>query len=262
MNEDEKPLGPGVAIIGMAGRFPGADTPDALWDNICAGVESITPFTDADLDDWFDASERAMPNYVKARPILRDVDQFDPEFFGMYATEAALTDPQHRIFLECSWQALEDGGYDPAAYAGPVGVFAGSSMNTYFLNNVCADRATIEKFTTSFQVGCYPMLLGAGQEFLATRVAYKLGLTGPAVTVQTACSTSLVAVGQACQSLLLYQSDMALAGGVSISFPQQRGYMHQEGGLASADGHCRTFDAAASGTVFGSGAGVVLLKRL
>lgn len=262
MSENEKLLGPGIAIIGMAGRFPGADTPEALWENICAGVESITRFGEADLDDWLDASERAAPNYVKARPILKDVDRFDPEFFGMYANEAALTDPQHRVFLECSWQALEDGGYDPSAYAGAIGVFAGSSMNTYFLNNVCADRSTIERFTTSFQVGCYPMLLGAGQEFLATRVAYKLGLTGPAITVQSACSTSLVAVGQACQSLLLYQSDMALAGGVSISFPQQRGYMHQEGGLASADGHCRTFDAAASGTVFGSGAGVVLLKRL
>ncbi|HLZ67452.1 MAG TPA: amino acid adenylation domain-containing protein [Aliidongia sp.] len=262
MNEDEKLLGPGIAIIGIAGRFPGADTAEALWENICAGVESITRFTDADLDDWLDASERQAPNYVKARPILKDVERFDPEFFGMYANEAALTDPQHRVFLECSWQALEDGGYDPAAYPGAIGVFAGCSMNTYFLNNVCADRRTVETFTTSFQVGCYSMLVGGGREFLATRVAYKLGLTGPAITVQTACSTSLVAVGQACQSLLLYQSDMALAGGASITFPQQRGYMHQEGGLASADGHCRAFDAAASGTVFGSGAGVVLLKRL
>jgi len=255
-------LPPGIAIIGMAGRFPGADTPAIFWENLCAGVESITRFADADLDDWFSAEERRSPDYVKARPILKGVDQFDAEFFGMYANEAALTDPQHRVFLECSWQALEDGGYDPAAYDGAIGVFGGSSMNTYFLNNVCADRATIERFTTEFQVGGYPMLLGAGQEFLATRVAYKLGLTGPAITVQTACSTSLVAVAQACQSLLLFQSDMALAGGVSISFPQQRGYMHLEGGMVSADGHCRSFDAAASGTVFGSGAGVVLLKRL
>jgi len=253
---------PGIAIIGMAGRFPGAETPEIFWENLCAGVESITQFADSDLDDWFSAEERRSPDYVKARPILRNVDQFDAEFFGMYANEAALTDPQHRVFLECSWQALEDGGYDPAAYDGAIGVFGGSSMNTYFLNNVCADRATIERFTTGFQVAGYPMLLGAGQEFLATRVAYKLGLTGPAITVQTACSTSLVAVAQACQSLLLFQSDMALAGGVSISFPQQRGYMHLEGGMVSADGHCRSFDAAASGTVFGSGAGVVLLKRL
>ena len=230
-------LPPGIAIIGMAGRFPGADTPEIFWENLRAGVESITRFADADLDDWFSAEERRSPDYVKARPILKGVDQFDAEFFGMYANEAALTDPQHRVFLECSWQALEDGGYDPAAYEGAIGVFGGSSMNTYFLNNVCADRATIERFTTGFQVGGYPMLIGAGQEFLATRVAYKLGLTGPAITVQTACSTSLVAVAQACQSLLLFQSDMALAGGVSISFPQQRGYMHLDGGMVSADGH-------------------------
>ncbi|MGB8839905.1 MAG: type I polyketide synthase, partial [Aliidongia sp.] len=262
MTNVEKVLGPGIAIIGMAGRFPGADSTEEFWQNLCAGVESITRFTDADLDDWFDAEERQSPNYVKARPILKNVDRFDAEFFGMHANESTLTDPQHRVFLECSWQALEDGGYDPAAYPGAIGVFAGCSMNTYFLNNVCADRQTVETFTTSYQVGCYSMLLGGAQDFLATRVAYKLGLTGPAMTVQTACSTSLVAVAQACQSLLLYQSDMALAGGVSITFPQQRGYMHQEGGLASGDGHCRTFDAAASGTVFGSGAGVVLLKRL
>ena len=262
MSDAPDDTAPGIAIIGMAGRFPGADTTESFWENLCAGVESITHFADDELDDWFSAEERRSADYVKARPILTDVDQFDAEFFGMYANEAALTDPQHRVFLECSWQALEDGGYDPAVYSGAIGVFAGSSMNTYFLNNVCADRATIERFTTSFQVGGYPMLVGAGREFLSTRVAYKLGLTGPAITVQTACSTSLVAVAQACQSLLLFQTDMALAGGVSISFPQQRGYMHLDGGMVSADGHCRTFDAAASGTIFGSGAGVVLLKRL
>ncbi len=135
-------------------------------------------------------------------------------------------------------------------------------MNTYFLNNICRDRKAIEDFTDTFQVGDYPVLMGAGREFLATRVAYKLDLRGPALTIQSACSTSLVAVAQACQSLLLYQSDMALAGGASISFPQHRGYLHQEGGMVSADGHCRPFDASASGTIFGSGAGVVLLKRL
>ena len=194
--------------------------------------------------------------------MLPDVDQFDAEFFDMRDREAALTDPQHRIFLECAWEALEDGGYDPAAYRGAIGVFAGCSMNTYFLNNVCRDRKAIEDFTDTFQVGDYPVLMGAGREFLATRAAYKLDLRGPALTIQTACSTSLVAVAQACQSLLLYQSDMALAGGASISFPQHRGYLHQEGGMVSADGHCRPFDASATGTIFGSGAGVVLLKRL
>ena len=251
-----------IAIIGMSGRFPGAQDIATFWRNLRNGVESVTFFTDDQLEDGVEPSTRASASYVKARPVLPDVDQFDAGFFDMRDREAALTDPQHRIFLECAWEALEDGGYDPAAYRGAIGVFAGCSMNTYFLNNVCRDRKAIEDFTDTFQVGDYPVLMGAGREFLATRAAYKLDLRGPALTVQTACSTSLVAVAQACQSLLLYQSDMALAGGASISFPQHRGYLHQEGGMVSADGHCRPFDASATGTIFGSGAGVVLLKRL
>jgi amino acid adenylation domain-containing protein len=262
MSDTKNHVEPGlIAIVGMAGRFPGADNIEQFWRNLCAGVESITRFADSELEDSFSAEIRGAPNFVKARPILEGVEQFEPEFFGMYAREAELTDPQHRIFLECSWEALESAGYDPARYPGAIGVFAGSSINTYFLNNVCGERRTIEEFTSSYQVGCYPMLLGAGPDFLATRVSYKLDLKGPSVSLQTACSTSLLAVAQACQSLLLYQSDMALAGGVSISFPQKRGYQHLEGGMVSADGHCRPFDADASGTVFGSGAGVVLLKR-
>jgi amino acid adenylation domain-containing protein len=251
-----------IAIIGMAGRWPGAATVEQFWRNLCAGVESTTRFEDAELEDAFGAEIRNSPNFVKARPILENADQFDAEFFGMYAKEAELTDPQHRVFLECSWEALEDAGYDPAAYPGAIGVFAGSSINTYLLNNVCADRRIIEEFTSSYQVGCYPLLLGAGADYLATRVSYKLDLKGPSLTLQTACSTSLLAVAQACQSLLLYQADMALAGGVSITFPQKRGYQHLEGGMVSADGTCRPFDADATGTIFGSGAGVVLLKRL
>ena len=176
--------------------------------------------------------------------------------------EAELTDPQQRLFLECSWEALEDAGYDPTTYAGAIGVFAGASPNTYFLHNICADRSTIEEFTSNYQVSGYPMLLGLGHDFLATRVSYKLDLKGPSMTLQTACSTSLLAVAKACQSLLLYESDMAIAGGVSVTFPQQRGYQHLEGGMVSADGSCRPFDADASGTIFGSGAGAVLLKRL
>ena len=225
-------------------------------------MESVTFFADGQLEDGADPATLASASYVKARPVLADVDKFDAEFFDMREREAALTDPQHRVFLECAWEALEDAGYDPAAYKGAIGVFAGCSMNTYFLNNVCRDRKAIEDFTGTFQLGDYPVLMGAGREFLATRASYKLDLRGPSMTVQTACSTSLVAVAQACQSLLLYQADMALAGGVSITFPQHRGYLHQEGGMASADGHCRPFDASASGTIFGSGAGVVLLKRL
>jgi amino acid adenylation domain-containing protein len=259
--DGEAPVG-AVAIIGMAARLPGAANLDEFWRNLCAGVESITRFQDADLEDSFSAEIRSAPNFVKARPILDNVDQFDAPFFAMHAREAELTDPQHRVFLECSWEALEDAGYDPSSNAGAIGVFAGSSPNTYFLNNVCADRRTIDEFTSNFQVGSYPMLLGAGQDFLATRVSYKLDLKGPSLTIQSACSTSLLAVAKACQSLLLYESDMALAGGVSISFPQRRGYQHLDGGMVSADGTCRPFDAEASGTIFGSGCGVVLLKRL
>jgi amino acid adenylation domain-containing protein len=258
---EDMPLG-AIAIVGMAGRFPGAKNIDEFWRNLCAGVESVSHFEESELEDSFSAEIRGADNFVKARPILDGVDQFDAPFFAMHAREAELTDPQHRLFLECSWEALEDAGYDPAAYAGPIGVFAGSSPNTYFLNNVGADRRTIDEFTSSYQVGCYPMLLGAGADFLATRVSYKLDLKGPSLTLQSACSTSLLAVAKACQSLLLYESDMALAGGVSITFPQKRGYQHLEGGMVSADGTCRPFDADASGTIFGSGAGVVVLKRL
>ncbi|MEY2633952.1 MAG: hypothetical protein RIR00_2606, partial [Pseudomonadota bacterium] len=250
-----------IAIIGLAGRFPGAADLNQFWQNLCAGVESISRFRDDELEDRFPPEIHQAPNYIKARPILDGIDQFDAGFFGMYAKEAELTDPQHRLFLELAWEALEDGGYDPARYPGAIGVFGGCSMNSYFLNHVGAERATLDEFTSSYQVGCYPMLVGAGQDFLATRIAYKLNLRGPALTVQTACSTSLLAVAQACQSLQLYQSDMALAGAVSITLPQKRGYLHQEGGMVSEDGHCRTFDAAASGTIFGSGAGIVLLKR-
>ncbi len=259
--DHDAPLG-AIAIVGMSGRFPGAANLAKFWRNLCAGVDAVTHFSDAELEDSFPPEIRHAANFVKARPILSDVELFDAPFFGMYAREAELTDPQHRLFLEICWEALEDAGYDPAAYQGPIGVFAGSSPNTYFLNNVLTERRTTEEFTSNYQVGMYPMLLGAGADFLSTRVSYKLDLKGPSLTLQTACSTSLLAVAKACQSLLLYESDMALAGGVSITLPQKRGYQHLEGGMVSADGTCRPFDADATGTIFGSGAGVVLLKRL
>jgi amino acid adenylation domain-containing protein len=251
-----------IAIVGMSGRFPGARNVEQFWRNLQGGVESITHFGETELEDSFSDEVRRQPNFVKARPILEEVDQFDADFFGMYAREAELTDPQHRVFLECAWEALESAGYDPRGFNGSIGVFAGCSINTYFLEHVCRDRRTLEEFTSNYQVGSYPMLLGAGLDFLSTRVSYKLDLKGPSLTLQTACSTSLLAVAEACQSLILGQSDMALAGGVSITFPQKRGYLHLEGGMVSADGTCRTFDANATGTIFGSGAGVVALKRL
>jgi amino acid adenylation domain-containing protein len=252
----------GIAIIGVGARLPGAKNADEFWRNLCAELESITHFTVDELEDSFDAETRAAPNFVKARPILENIDQFDAEFFGMYAKEAELTDPQHRVLLECAWEALENAGYDPAQYSGAIGVYAGSSINTYFIKHVLRDRKAVDTFTSDYQVGSYPALLGAGHDFTASRIAYKLNLRGPAINLNSACSTSMLTVAQACQSLLMYQSDMALAGGVSISLPQRRGYLYQEGGMASSDGHCRSFDAAASGTVFGSGAGMVLLKRL
>ncbi len=254
----------GIAIIGMAGRFPGAGDVETFWQNIIAGVESISRFTDEELECSFArrTSLKDDPNYIKARPILDDVDLFAASFFGITPKEAELMDPQHRIFLECAWNAFEDAGYDPEKYSGIVGVYGGQSLNTYLLANLSSSREFVTELVGQYQVGGYNVVLGNDKDYLATRVSYKLNLSGPSITVQSACSTSLVAVVQACQSLLTYQCDMALAGGVSITFPQKRGYLYQDGGMVSRDGHCRTFDARAEGTIFGSGAGVVTLKRL
>jgi amino acid adenylation domain-containing protein len=252
----------GIAIIGMSGRFPGAADVDTFWRNLCEGVESISRFDVARLEDAFEPAERLRPDFVAARSVLPDPGMFDAGFFGMHAREAELVDPQHRVVLECSWEALEDAGYDPARYSGAIGVIAGCSIGSYFLRHVLRDRAAVERFTSDYQVGSYPELLGSGHDFLATRVAYKLNLRGPAMTVQSACSTSLLGVVQACQALLLQQADMMIAAAASITFPQERGSFYQEGGMIASDGHCRTFDARATGTVFGSGAGAVLLKRV
>ncbi|MEM5381316.1 amino acid adenylation domain-containing protein, partial [Paraburkholderia azotifigens] len=250
-----------IAVVGMSGRFPGAQNVAEFWANILAARDCITHFDATELEDTFDESLRRDASYVKARPVLADVDRFDAGFFGVLAREAALTDPQQRLFLEIAWEAFEDAGYDPATIAGAVGVFAGTSMNTYFLKHVLSDRGVIDEFTSQFQIGEYQKLVGAG-DFVATRTAYKLGLRGPAISMQTACSTSLTAISMAVENLRAGRCDMALAGGVSVTFPQKRGYFYQEGGMGAPDGVCRPFDADAKGTVFGCGAGVVLLKRL
>ncbi|MGA8233752.1 MAG: amino acid adenylation domain-containing protein [Candidatus Acidiferrales bacterium] len=262
MTESRNPVLDGVAIIGMGGRFPGARNVAEFWKNQLAGIESISHFTVEELEvpDAVELSRH--PNYVRARSILEDVDLFDAEFFGMYPREAELMDPQQRLFLEVCWTALEDAGCDPFAYPGAIGVYGGNSVSTYFLSRLCADPDFIRRFTGAYQVGNYPEMMGNNVDFLATRVSYKLNLRGPAFTLQAGCSTSLLAVCQACQSLLTYQSDMALAGGSSITFPQKRGSFYQDGGMVSPDGHCRAFDADAQGTVFGSGVAVVLLKRM
>jgi amino acid adenylation domain-containing protein len=251
-----------VAVIGMAGRFPGAENIEQFWSNLCEGRESVQAIPEQELEDGFTAAERSQGKYVAARGLLNNVDQFDAEFFHFLPREAELADPQQRVLLECAWNAFEDAGYDPARVHGNVGVFAGSSINTYLLLQLASDEKFRREFTRSYQVGSFPALVGNGHDFLATRISYKLNLRGPAMTVQSACSTSLLAIAQAWQSLMNFQCDLALAGAASISFPQRRGYFYQEGGMVSPDGHCRPFDKDAQGTVFGAGAGMVLLKRV
>jgi amino acid adenylation domain-containing protein len=252
----------GIAIVGMSGRFPGARSVAEFWSNQLAGIEGISHFTVDELEISQREHVAANPNYIRARSTLKDIDLFDADFFGILPKEAALIDPQQRLFLECCWEALEDAGHDPGSYPGLIGVMAGVAAGSYFLQQVCAQPGFVDDFLKNYQIGNYTAMMGNYPDYLATRVAYKLNLKGPSFTVQAACSTSLVAVCQACQSLLTYQSDMMLAGGVSVTLPQKRGYLYQEGGMGSADGHCRPFDNDAQGTVFGSGVGVVLLKRL
>jgi acyl transferase domain-containing protein len=246
-----------IAIVGMAGRFPGARNVEELWRNLCAGVESIRTLSDEEmLGEHVPADDLAQPGVVKAGGVLDDVDCFDAEFFGYSKREAEIIDPQQRFFLECAWEALESAGHVPSRYSGSIGVFAGASANTYLLSNLVTRRDVVE------QLGRYRILLASDKDYLATRVSYKLNLTGPSFTIQTACSTSLVAVHVACQSLLNGECDLALAGGVSISVPQRAPYFYEEGGILSPDGHCRAFDADARGTVPGNGVGIVVLKRL
>ena len=249
-----------IAIIGMAGRFPGAGDVDTFWDNLRHGRESITHFADGELE--LHTAPPEGQREIRARGVLEGADCFDAAFFNIQPRDAEQMDPQQRVFLECAWEALEQAGYDPDRYPGQIGVWAGASLNSYLLYNLCSDRDVIARLVSGYQQSGPADFLGNEKDFLATRVSYKLNLRGPSLTVQTACSTSLVAIVQACQALLGYQTDMALAGGVSISFPQRRAYAYQEGGMASADGRTRTFDADAAGTVFSSGAGVVVLKRL
>lgn len=246
-----------VAIVGMACRFPGASNVREFWQNLRNGVDSITQFTEEEMSSFGVKPDRyRSPEFVRAAPILAEADCFDAGFFGFAPKEAALMDPQHRVFLECAWEALESSGYKPDRSPQPLGVFAGTSMSSYLLYNL------LPNFTDPHADDSLQAMIGNDKDFLATRVSYKLNLHGPSIDVQTGCSTSLVAVHMACQSLLSYQCDMALAGGVSIQIPQRRGYMFQPGGLCSSDGHCRAFDAGAGGTVFGSGVGIVVLRRL
>ncbi len=245
-----------VAIVAMAGRFPGAGDVEAFWRNLCEGRDSITVFRDEELDPAISAGDRGDPAYVRARGVIDGVEDFDAAFFGISPREAELMDPQQRIFLELCWQCLERGGHVPDATPGPVGVYAGMYNATYFQRHVVAHPELIDK------IGAFQVMLGNEKDYIATRVAHKLNLTGPAISVHTGCSTSLVAICQAVYALRAGQCDMALAGGVSVTCPPRSGYIYQEGAMLSPDGHTRTFDANAQGTVFSDGAAVVLLKRL
>ncbi|MBW4467313.1 MAG: SDR family NAD(P)-dependent oxidoreductase [Pegethrix bostrychoides GSE-TBD4-15B] len=258
-----------IAVVGMACRFPGANSIQQFWQNLCAGVESISWFSDAEiLASGVDPALVQHPNYVKASPILDcDVAAFDADFFGYSPREASLLDPQQRLLLECAWECLEDAGYDPLTYVGDISLYAGASANTYLLNHVYPNRHQLDEndslnVVTLSSLGGFQLTVANDKDYLTTRISYKLNLTGASVNVQTACSTSLVAVHLARQALLNGECDLALAGGVSVHTPQKVGHLHQEGMILTPDGHCRAFDAAAGGTIFGSGAGLVLLKRL
>lgn len=242
-----------IAIIGIAGKFPGANSIAQFWENLVDGKETIKTF---DRDDLIKAGlppELAdNKNFIARRGVIDDVEFFDASFFSYSPREAELIDPQQKLFLECSWSAFEDAGYDPMRCTRSVGVFSGCNQNSYQLFHVINSVETL--------MSVHGMAIYSEKDFLSTRVSYKLNLQGPSMTIQTACSTSLVAVHLACQSLLAMECDMALAGGVSVVFPQV-GYMYQDGGVFSPDGHCRSFDQSAAGTLGGDGVGVVLLKR-
>lgn len=242
----------------MAGRFPGARNLAQFWHNLSSGVESIRSLSDAELlAAGVSQADLTRADYVKRASALDDVPMFDAAFFGLSPRDASIMDPQHRHFLECAWEALEDAAQPPQRFNGSIGMFAGSGMNSYLIHNLLANSRLLE------EAGLFQLKqTGNDKDVLATRVSYQFDLRGPSINVQTACSTSLVAVHLACQSLLNFECDMALAGGVTIEIPHGQGYIYRQGEILARDGHCRPFDAASTGTVFASGAGVVVLRRL
>jgi len=247
----------GIAVIGMAGRFPGAANVEEFWRNLRDGVESISFFTEREMvDAGMDPARVRNPEFVNARAVLKDIELFDAAFFRITPRDAELTDPQQRLFLECAWEALENAGYNSEKFDGLIGFYAGVCQNTYLLVNLLSNREAVEA-ASGFQID-----IKNDKDHLTTQVSYKLNLRGPSVAVQTACSTSLVAIHHACASLFSGECDIAMAGGVGIAVPQNVGYLYKEGGIMSPDGHCRPFSAQAQGTVGGNGLGIVVLKRL
>ncbi|MBK6685781.1 MAG: SDR family NAD(P)-dependent oxidoreductase [Deltaproteobacteria bacterium] len=247
-----------IAIVGMACRLPGARNPRELWHNLKNGVESVRQYTEQELLEAGVKKETLRrKEYIRSGAPLEKMEFFDGEFFGFSAKESAILDPQHRQFLECTWEALEDAGHPPETFEGAIGVFAGCGMGSYFMFNLLSNPELVRN------VGLFLLRhTGNDKDFLATRLSYLLDLRGPSISVQTACSTSLVAVHLAAQHLLSGECDMAIAGGVTIEIPHRRGYHYAEGEILSPDGHCRAFDHRSAGTIFGSGAGVVVLRRL
>ncbi|KAA3617208.1 MAG: acyltransferase domain-containing protein [Calditrichaeota bacterium] len=246
-----------IAVVGLAGRFPGAKNIDEFWQLLKSGKEGVTHFSEEELIEA-GISEEVLkdPNYIKTRGIIENADLFDAYFFDMSPHEAEIMDPQQRVFLETCWQALENSGYNPDKYPGLIGLFAGVSMNTYLFSILNSKKGQLGPAEG------YQLAIGNDKDFLTTRASYKMNLRGPSVDIQTACSTSLVAIHMACQNLQNFSCDMALAGGVSITIPQKQGYLYQEGMILSKNGECRAFDADSSGTISGSGAGIVVLKRV
>ncbi|MGP0020269.1 MAG: amino acid adenylation domain-containing protein [Candidatus Sulfotelmatobacter sp.] len=245
-----------VAVIGMVGRFPGAANLDQLWRNLCNSVESISSFTPEELGPGIEENLRNDPDYIRARGLIEGADLFDAAFFGINPLEAKVMDPQQRVFLELAQEALENAGYDPERYRGRIGVFAGLGDNHYYTTNLLTHPDLLA------MAGKLAVEYGNQKDYIALRTAYLLDLRGPAISLNTACSTTLLAVDQACRSLLDYECDVVLSGGIDITVPQKSGFLYQEGGTFAKDGHCRPFDADATGTMFCDGAGVVVLKRL
>ncbi|KRV50592.1 hypothetical protein AQ490_16155 [Wenjunlia vitaminophila] len=252
-----------IAVIGMACRLPGADSPEEFWENLCAGRESIVDLSDEELlDQGVPADVLKHPDYVKRAAPLEGFDEFDADFFGFSAQAARVLDPQHRLFLQACWHALEDAAVDPQRYDGDIGVYGTGSGNAYFAYHVLSHHDPRELLGAGMNTEQLSLMSGSDSAFIATRVSHALDLRGPSLTVQTACSSALVAVHLACQSLLGGECDMALAGGMTVKVPHRMGYLYEPGAIVSRDGRCRAFDAAASGTVFGSGGGVVVLRPL
>ncbi|GEM_PF-849118 len=254
--ECKKQVSEDIAIIGMAGRFPGANNINQLWENLCNGVASTTFFKDHELDPRIKTELKNDPNYVKAKGLIENSEYFDASFFGISPLEAQIMDPQQRIFLEVCYESLENAGYNSEQYNGLIGIYGGSGNNTYLLTNLSKNPDLIDRF------GEFQTVVANDKDFLTTRVSYKLNLQGPSVSINTACSTSLVAIVEAVKSLRNYECDIALAGGITITTPLNSGYLYQEGAILSPDGYCRPFDEKAQGTMFNNGVAIVVLKRL